>query len=242
MEIFSEILHTAGQILKYPCIIILIFILIATVWQVGDLIVEFIVERRKFQADIPTLLKKMTGSGRKNVLTLLDSSALTKRQKRLIKRVGEAKELPETAMTAITQQLLTEEEAAYQKNLTPTELIAKLGPMFGLLGTLIPLGPGIIALGDGDVETLSASIGVAFDTTIAGIVAAAVCLVLSHIRRTWYSKYMSANEAITECLLEEFLENQGEPEASYAGQKAGNHTEAPGNSERLLAGGGVVRS
>ena len=34
-------------------------------------------------------------------------------------------------------------------------MIAKLGPMFGLLGPLIPLGPGIVALGQGDTVTLS---------------------------------------------------------------------------------------
>lgn len=39
--------------------------------------------------------------------------------------------------------------------------------MLGLLGTLIPLGPGIIALGQGDTQTLSTSLLTAFDTTIA---------------------------------------------------------------------------
>lgn len=53
-------------------------------------------------------------------------------------------------------------------------MIAKLGPMFGLLGTLIPLGPGIVALGQGDTVTLSESMNVAFDTTIAGVISAAV--------------------------------------------------------------------
>lgn len=58
-------------------------------------------------------------------------------------------------------------------------MIAKLGPMFGLLGTLIPLGPGIVALGQGDTVTLSESMNVAFDTTIAGVISAAVASVIS---------------------------------------------------------------
>ena len=82
-------------------------------------------------------------------------------------------------------------------------MIAKLGPMFGLLGTLIPLGPGIIALGQGDTVTLSKSLLTAFDTTVAGLICAAVALVISVIRKRWYSEYMADTETVIECILEE---------------------------------------
>ena len=58
--------------------------------------------------------------------------------------------------------------------------------MFGLMGTLIPLGPGLIALGQGDTKTLSDSLLIAFDTTIAGLVAGAIAYVVSGIRKSWY--------------------------------------------------------
>lgn len=41
----------------------------------------------------------------------------------------------------------------------------QLGPILGLLGTLIPLGPGLAALGSGDIVTLAEALTVAFDTT-----------------------------------------------------------------------------
>lgn len=47
--------------------------------------------------------------------------------------------------------------------------MAKLSPMLGLMGTLIPLGPGLAALGDGDVKILSTAMSVAFDTTVLGL-------------------------------------------------------------------------
>ncbi|MCD7947212.1 MAG: MotA/TolQ/ExbB proton channel family protein [Oscillospiraceae bacterium] len=213
MDFLSDILHAVSDALKWPCIIILIAFLIATVWQVGDLIVEYIVDRRKLKADTTTLLRKIPGTGRKGAAALMESSAITKRQKRLAKRVLDTADLPETTATTIVQELLNEEEEFLKKNLTPTDMIAKLGPMFGLLGTLIPLGPGILALGEGKTEILAESIGVAFDTTVAGIIAAAVCLVLSHIRKSWYTKYMNINEALAESLLEEVLENHGNTEA-----------------------------
>ena len=81
-------------------------------------------------------------------------------------------------------------------------MIAKLGPMFGLLGTLIPLGPGIVALGQGDTVTLSESMNVAFDTTIAGVISAAAS-VISHIRKRWYNDDMVSLETLMEAVLEE---------------------------------------
>ena len=82
------------------------------------------------------------------------------------------------------------------------ELLARLAPMLGLLGTLIPLGPGIIALGQGDTYTLSTSLLTAFDTTIAGLVAAAFAIVVSSIRRRWYREYGSLLEALCTEVLE----------------------------------------
>ena len=83
-----------------------------------------------------------------------------------------------------------------------SDLLAKLGPIFGLLGTLIPLGPGIIALGQGDTYTLSQSLLTAFDTTVAGLISAAVAMVISSVRKGWYANYMSILETLADCVLE----------------------------------------
>jgi len=50
----------------------------------------------------------------------------------------------------------------------------QLGPILGLLGTLIPLGPGLAALGSGDIVTLAEALTVAFDTTVTGLVIGAL--------------------------------------------------------------------
>ena len=81
--------------------------------------------------------------------------------------------------------------------------MAKIGPMLGLMGTLIPLGPGIIALGQGDTFTLSNSLLIAFDTTVAGLVCALIALVICTIRKIWYRNDMSILETLMECILEE---------------------------------------
>ena len=83
-----------------------------------------------------------------------------------------------------------------------SDLIAKIAPMLGLLGTLIPLGPGIIALGQGDTAALSASLLTAFDTTVVGLICAGLATIVSAIRNLWYRNYMSIFETLMECILE----------------------------------------
>ncbi len=81
-------------------------------------------------------------------------------------------------------------------------MVARIAPMFGLMGTLIPLGPGLIALAQ-ECKTLSDSLLIAFDTTVAGLISAAVSFVISGIRKNWYRQYMTGLETVMETILEE---------------------------------------
>jgi Biopolymer transport proteins len=69
------------------------------------------------------------------------------------------------------------------------------------MGTLIPMGPGLAALGSGDIVTLSNAIIVAFDTTVVGIGAGALAYVISKIRRRWYSEYIANIDVLTDVVL-----------------------------------------
>ena len=185
----SEILHTIAQALMIPCLIILIILMAGAVWQIGDIVVEYIAERRKHKCDVPQLLRDVHTAGADGLAELIENSGLLRRQKKALLELAESRVATEEARNARTTSI--------------TDMIAKLGPMFGLLGTLIPLGPGIVALGQGDTVTLSESMNVAFDTTIAGVIAAAVASVISHIRKRWYNDDMVSLETLMEAVLEE---------------------------------------
>ena len=213
----SEILHTIAQALMIPCLIILIILMAGAVWQIGDIVVEYIAERRKHKCDVPQLLRDVHTAGADGLAELIENSGLLRRQKKALLELAESRGLPKDTLTALAERrglpkdtltalaerLLATEEARNARTTSITDMIAKLGPMFGLLGTLIPLGPGIVALGQGDTVTLSESMNVAFDTTIAGVISAAVASVISHIRKRWYNDDMVSLETLMEAVLEE---------------------------------------
>lgn len=145
----SEILHTIAQALMIPCLIILIILMAGAVWQIGDIVVEYIAERRKHKCNVPQLLRDVHAAGADGLAELIENSGLLRRQKKALLELAESRGLPKDTLTALAERLLATEEARNARTTSITDMIAKLGPMFGLLGTLIPLGPGIVALGQG---------------------------------------------------------------------------------------------
>ncbi|PVZ71566.1 MotA/TolQ/ExbB proton channel family protein [Pelagibaculum spongiae] len=78
-------------------------------------------------------------------------------------------------------------EKLARKRIERADFITRISPMLGLMGTLIPLGPGLAALGDGELKILTTAMTVAFDTTVMGLLAGIFGFVLARLRRRWYS-------------------------------------------------------
>lgn len=71
------------------------------------------------------------------------------------------------------------------------DLLARVGPMLGLMGTLIPLGPGLAELGRGNLDMLAQAITVAFNTTVLGLLIGVLGYLLGRLRRRWYDAAMA---------------------------------------------------
>ncbi|MBQ0797039.1 MotA/TolQ/ExbB proton channel family protein [Zhongshania sp.] len=77
---------------------------------------------------------------------------------------------------------------AGKRRIERADFLTRLAPMLGLMGTLIPLGPGLAALGDGELRILTTAMTVAFDTTVIGLLAGMIGFVLARLRRRWYDQ------------------------------------------------------
>lgn len=201
----TGILRTIAGSLQTPVVTLLVILMAVTLVLAGTLTAEFFIERRFLRVGGRTL-PKLADAMHENPLRIkhyIEDCCLLKRQKDILTELTEHGDISASERESIAVRLLEREQARYDRRVKVTDLIAKTGPMLGLMGTLIPLGPGIIALGQGDTYTLSNSLLVAFDTTIAGLVCAFVALYISAVRKSWYRNYMSVLEMLTECVLEE---------------------------------------
>ncbi|WP_019612376.1 MotA/TolQ/ExbB proton channel family protein [Thioalkalivibrio sp. AKL7] len=89
------------------------------------------------------------------------------------------------------------ERLAYRarRRIDRADLLARIGPMLGLMGTLIPLGPGLAAMGRGELEILAQAVTVAFNTTVLGLLVGILGFLLGRLRRRWYDAAMERMEA-----------------------------------------------
>lgn len=72
---------------------------------------------------------------------------------------------------------------ASERRLARLTACVRLGPMVGLIGTLIPLGPGLVALAGGDIARMASHLTVAFTVTVTGLATGALGFVLASARR-----------------------------------------------------------
>jgi biopolymer transport protein ExbB/TolQ len=70
----------------------------------------------------------------------------------------------------------------------------RAGPAIGLMGTLIPLAPGLSVLGDGDFAPLAADLKVAFAATVIGILVGTAAFGLTLLRTRFYTEDLAAFE------------------------------------------------
>ena len=201
MTILGKVLHSMTSVLQIPVEIILILFIAAILVAIGWIISEYMNEHKHMQVQLPKLLDEIR-AGEQPIEEIIETSGLLKTQKEALIEITKHSDFNDLMLESLAANLLEREQERYDAKLKPTDLLSKLGPMFGLLGTLIPLGPGIIALGQGDTMTLSQSLMTAFDNTIAGLIVAAIAIVISTIRRGWYNNYMSVLETVMDCVVE----------------------------------------
>lgn len=195
-----EVMRTIASSLETPVVVMLIALVCAMVVIVGMLIAELFTERLQFKASMPKLVDDLRGEP--DTVMVIERSELLRRQKDALLELLAHPLIDEASRESLAVNLVAKEQEHFDIRVKITDTIAKVAPMFGLMGTLIPLGPGLIAIGEGNTEVLSQSLLIAFDTTILGLIAAAVALVVSVIRKTWYAKYMAAFESAAECTLQ----------------------------------------
>jgi hypothetical protein len=97
-------------------------------------------------------------------------------------------------------KLLQEYEFYTIRRLERTRILVRIGPMLGLMGTLIPLAPALVGLASGDVVALSENLITAFSVTVIGLLIGGLAFLVSIIRDRLYSQDISDMEYLLELL------------------------------------------
>ena len=203
MDWLAGALDVISQSLAVPVLVILLILVVVSIVLLGGFIGEFISRCKvpvKLIRDLIYDINNASSIGGLN--DVISDSNIPFSQKNVLLEISSSKDLNGSSREALARKLFENEEEKTLDQLRKTDIITRVGPTLGLMGTLIPMGPGLAALGAGDINALASSLTVAFNTTVVGIGSGALCYVIGKIRSGWYDKYLSDLDALIDAVLD----------------------------------------
>lgn len=202
-EFVTSALNMISQSLQIPVIIFLIIFAVFAVLTLGGLVSEYTSRRRISVDSLEKIIYSIVNADSlEDIKDIIKNAKIYESQKVVLIKILRSSSLTVDSRQTLARKLIESEENKFGKIIERTDIVTRIGPTLGLMGTLIPMGPGLAALGAGDVNTLANAIIVAFDTTVVGIGAGAVAYFVSKVRRRWYEEYLSDLDALADALLD----------------------------------------
>lgn len=78
------------------------------------------------------------------------------------------------------------------KLIEPLRITSRVAPMLGLVATMIPMGPALIAVSAGNAQGMAENLVVAFSAVIIALAAAAITYTVLTVRRRWLLEELDA--------------------------------------------------
>lgn len=204
-EFLTGTLNVLAQSLLLPVMILLIIFIIFAIIEIGALIAEYTGRKKISGEEKEEIIKKIAQCKTKEQIAdiVYGSEKLKSSDKELLNSIIELDDTyNKNTREVLARNLLESYESKLVGSLMTVDIVAKVGSGCGLLGTIIPMGPGLAALGAGDMITLTTNLTTAFNTTTAGLAAGTICFVIAKIRRKWYNEDMTMLYDIAETILE----------------------------------------
>lgn len=197
MNYISDILFMISTGLLIPVVVLLIFFFLRALL----LVINFFAQFQSAAKTSATLSKELDNLTVENFDSLQER--LPKKSKALaivyLNKLLEAKD-----SEAKREKILNEYEIAVSADISTSKTLSKMGPMLGLMGTLIPMGPALVGLSTGDISTMAYNMQVAFATTVVGLFAAAIGFITQQTKQRWYKRNLSSLEFVSQFISENF--------------------------------------
>lgn len=199
----SSFIHIISESLLTPVMVLLVIFLVVVILCIGGLINERISRKPISSEDLERLIRNISFSqSHDEIKQHVGESKLFEYQKNVLVKIADNYDIGCESRKALASELISAEETKLIKSTNKTDVLVRIGPILGLLGTLIPLGPGLAALGSGDIFSLAEALTVAFDTTVTGLTIGALAYLVSKFKKQWYESDLINLETIAEAELE----------------------------------------
>ena len=211
----QNIIYLISNTLLVPVMALLVFEVAFSLFELGRFVYEFILRRKHpsrieeiawiFDCENATEAERKSGERLSEALKIIRSKGSSKLVHDFINDLERlsAKIKDERILKVQVEKTIQDYEEEVARRTEITRILVRVGPMLGLMGTLIPMGPALLALSQGDVVTLANNLIVAFGTTVLGLLIGGIAYMMTEVRNRWYDGDLSDIEYICEVLFGE---------------------------------------
>jgi biopolymer transport protein ExbB/TolQ len=192
MEYVSTLLFWISNGLLIPVIVGLLFFFCKALYMLGAFFNRYLQRNRQNQA-LQASLHQLDAHNVLGLATVLD--ALQTSFARAARQLYHAKD-----SEVHRKRYLSEFEIEADKELGKAKILVKFGPILGLMGTLIPMGPALVGLSTGDIGSMAYNMQVAFATTVLGLFTGAAGFLLIQIQQRWVMTDLTTLDFISDLL------------------------------------------
>ena len=190
MDNISQILFLVSDSLLIPDIIVLLVLFVRALFLVGSFYNQYIT-KYKNERQLRPILNELTPERMEELQAALpekDNSLYIKYLRAILARPAD---------DTYADYMITNFENDAEKDVVTSKLLAKVGPILGLIGTLIAMSPALTGLSQGDISKMASNMQVVFATTVVGLVVSLVGLVTLQFKQRWYAKEVNQLDYIT---------------------------------------------
>ena len=169
----TQIFYTISAALLIPTELGLLAALFAACWLVGTTLRQGWSRRSELlkRQELETLWTSGNDADAREAQTRLQAEVASQKGGTLATLAALAEKIDDEAFV---EKTVAELQNAMKERCERADRLVKTGPALGLMGTLIPLGPALLGLAKGDLETLATNLVVAFSTTVVGLTVALI--------------------------------------------------------------------
>ena len=195
-EALTSLIHIISESLLTPVVIILVIFVVLSILCLGGVINEKISRKPIMSEEFEKLVRDISFSNSPSEIeNFVNDSSLFDWQKDILVKIARNHDIGSKARQALASELISNAETILIKSTNKTDILVRLGPIFGL--------------GSGDITTLAESLTIAFDTTVTGLAVGGIGYLISKFRKQWYESDLIDVETLAEVELES-LNNQSD--------------------------------
>lgn len=196
MDLLTRVLYLLSSGLLIPVIVLLLLFFVRSLIQLGRTYGTWLSALR-FRSAAGALVERLAHT---DIEAAFDAAGLPEdaRWTPAARRLFDHGRSP-----AHREKVIADFEASCERELRTPRTMARLGPMLGLMGTLIPMGPALVGLAAGDIATMAENLQVAFSTTVIGLFVGGVGFATHQAIQRWNTEALNDLEFISELIAEQ---------------------------------------